>query len=99
MRQNGGTVDSLRIVQFGNPGAVRPEGDNRFADTGNARPALDMFSSVHQGFLERSNANVVRSMVDLITAQRWFEANQKVIQTQDTANGYAIADVGRTSAQ
>jgi flagellar basal body rod protein FlgG len=38
-------------------------------------------------------------MVDLITAQRWFEANQKVIQTQDTANGYAIANVGRSTGQ
>ncbi len=99
VHQNGQIVDSLRIVRFGNLRAVRPEGDNRFADTGAARPALDTQSTVNQGYLERSNANVVRSMVDLITAQRWFEANQKSIQTQDTANGFAIANVGRTSAQ
>ena len=99
IHQNGQVVDSLRIVRFGNLAAVRPEGDNRFADTGNGRPALDAASTVNQGYLERSNANVVRSMVDLITAQRWFEANQKVIQTQDTANGYAIANVGRSTGQ
>ncbi len=97
--QRAGVVDTLRIVQFGNLTAVRPEGDNQFADTGAGRPALDANTTVHQGYLEGSNANVVRSMVDLITAQRWFEANQKVIQTQDTANGYAIANVGRTSGQ
>jgi flagellar basal-body rod protein FlgG len=99
IRQNGQVVDTLRIVGFGNLQAVRPEGDNRFIDTGAGRPALDAASTVHQGFLERSNANVVRSMVDLISAQRWFEANQKVIQTQDTANGYAIANVGRSTGQ
>lgn len=99
LHQNGAVVDSLRVVQFGNLSAVRPEGDNRFADTGAGRPQLDTTSTVHQGYLERSNANVVRSMVDLITAQRWFEANQKVIQTQDTANGFAIANVGRSSGQ
>jgi flagellar basal-body rod protein FlgG len=99
IRQNGGVADSLRIVQFRNLAAVRPEGDNRFADTGAGLPIADTQSTVNQGYLERSNANVVRSMVDLITAQRWFEANQKVIQTQDTANGYAIANVGRTSGQ
>ncbi|MFN2448624.1 MAG: flagellar basal-body rod protein FlgF [Candidatus Baltobacteraceae bacterium] len=97
--QGGGAVDSLRIVRFNNAGAVRPEGDNQFADTGAGRPVLDTQTGVHQGYLERSNANVVRSMIDLITAQRWFDANQKVIQTQDTANGYAIANVGRTSGQ
>jgi flagellar basal-body rod protein FlgG len=99
IHQNGAVVDSLRVVQFQNVTAVRPEGDNQFVDTGAGRPVLDTRSSVNQGYLERSNANVVRSMVDLITAQRWFEANQKVIQTQDTANGYAIANVGRTSGQ
>ncbi len=99
IHQNGAVVDSIRTVQFANLAAVRPEGDNRFADTGAGRPQLDTASTVHQGYLERSNANVVRSMVDLITAQRWFEANQKVIQTQDTANGFAIANVGRSSGQ
>jgi flagellar basal-body rod protein FlgG len=99
VHQNGAVVDSLRVVQFRNLTAVRPEGDNQFVDTGAGRPLLDAASTVNQGYLERSNANVVRSMVDLITAQRWFEANQKVIQTQDTANGYAIANVGRSSGQ
>ena len=99
VRQNGQLVDQLRVVNFANLTAVRPEGDNRFADTGTGRPALDTASSVNQGYLERSNANVVRSMVDLITAQRWFEANEKVIQTQDTANGYAIANVARSNGQ
>ena len=97
--QNGAVVDALRVVRFNNPVAVRPEGDNQFADTGAGGPVRDLQTSVHQGFLERSNANVVRSMVDLITAQRWFDANQKVIQTQDTANGFAIANVGRSSGQ
>jgi flagellar basal-body rod protein FlgF len=99
IHQNGAVIDSLRIVQFQNPAAVRPEGANQFVDTGAGAPVLDAQSTVNQGSLENSNANVVRSMVDLITAQRWFEANQKVIQTQDTANGYAIANVGRTSGQ
>ncbi|HEV3153017.1 MAG TPA: flagellar basal-body rod protein FlgF [Candidatus Baltobacteraceae bacterium] len=99
VRQNGQSIDQLRVVSFANQQAVRPEGDNRFVDTGNARPAQDAASTVNQGFLEGSNASVVRSMVDLITAQRWFEANQKVIQTQDTTNGYAVQTVARSNGQ
>lgn len=99
VHQNGQIVDKLRVVDFQNIAAVRPEGDNQFVDTGAGRPAADTASTVNQGFLERSNANVVRSMVDLITAQRWFEANQKVIQTQDTANGYAIQAVAKSTGQ
>ena len=97
--QNGQTVAQLQITAFGNPTAVRPEGDDRFVNTGAGQPATDTTSTVHQGYLEGSNASVVRSMVDLISAQRWFEANMKMIQTQDTANGYAIANVGRTNTQ
>lgn len=95
--QGGRLVDTVALVQFGNPAQVRPEGDNRFIASNAALPArVTTGSTIHQGYLERSNANVVRSMVDLINAQRWFEANTKVIRTQDQANGWAIENVART---
>jgi flagellar basal-body rod protein FlgF len=95
--QGGRLVDTIALVQFGDPTQVRPEGDNRFTATPAALAArATAGSTIHQGFLEKSNANVVRSMVDLITAQRWFEANEKVIQTQDQANGWAIETVANS---
>jgi flagellar basal-body rod protein FlgG len=95
--QGGRPVDQLALVQFGNLTQVRPEGDNRFEAFNTARAVRsNAGSTIHQGFLERSNANVVRSMVDLITAQRWFEANQKVIQQEDQANSWAIENVAKT---
>ncbi|HKU69068.1 MAG TPA: flagellar basal-body rod protein FlgF [Candidatus Baltobacteraceae bacterium] len=95
--QGGRAIDTIALVTFGNPAQVRPEGDNRFIASNAALPARAAGgSTIHQGFLERSNANVVRSMVDLISAQRWFEANQKVIQTQDEANGWAIENVAKS---
>lgn len=95
--QGGRLVDNIALVQFGDLTQVRPEGDNRFAATPAALAArVTTGSTIHQGFLEKSNANVVRSMVDLITAQRWFEANEKVIQTQDQANGWAIETVANS---
>ncbi len=95
--QGGRAVDTIALVQFGNLTQLRPEGDNRFVASNAALPArATAGSTIHQGFLEKSNANVVRSMVDLITAQRWFEANEKVIQTQDQANGWAIETVANS---
>ena len=96
--QGGRLIDTVALVQFGNLTQVRPEGDNRFIASNAALPARAAAgsSSIHQGFLEKSNANVVREMVGLITAQRWFEANQKVIQTQDQANGWAIETVANS---
>jgi flagellar basal body rod protein FlgG len=37
-------------------------------------------------------------MVDLIANERWFDANEKSIQTQDDAVGQAVTTVGRTNA-
>ena len=47
------------------------------------------------GFIERSNVNSVRSMVELIEATRAYEANQKAIWAQDETLGKAISEVGR----
>jgi flagellar basal-body rod protein FlgF len=94
---DGRAYDQLNVVEFTNPVALRPEGANRFVDTGaGARVATN--TTALQGSLEKSNADVVRSMVDLIAAERWFAANEKTIQTQDDAVGVAVQTVGRTNA-
>ena len=94
--QDGRQVSQLQITAFNNLLSVRPEGANTFATSGNAGAATATGASVEQGFLEKSNANVVRSMVDLITAERWFDANEKVIKTQDDATNLAITQVAKT---
>ncbi|NNM99100.1 MAG: flagellar basal-body rod protein FlgG, partial [Candidatus Eremiobacteraeota bacterium] len=45
----------------------------------------------------KSNSNVVRSMVDLIVAERWFDSNSKSVKMQDQATQLAIQDVGTTA--
>jgi len=88
----------LGLVEFSNTSALRPQGSNRYADTGNAGPRAATNTTALQGSVEKSNADVIRSMVDLIANERWFEANQKSIQTQDTAVAQAVQTVGRSNA-
>ncbi|MBV8284587.1 MAG: flagellar hook-basal body protein [Candidatus Eremiobacteraeota bacterium] len=90
-------VGTLQIASFGNLLALRKEGDNNFVDTGAAQPAATTNVSVQQGFLEKSNGNVVRAMVDLITAERWFDANQRVMKAQDDATNQAISNLAKTN--
>jgi flagellar basal-body rod protein FlgG len=52
---------------------------------------------MRQGFLEGANTSPVAEMASLITAMRLFEANQKVLQTQDDRMGRVITDLGGTS--
>ncbi len=49
--------------------------------TGN--PGNPGFGSVMQGFIETSNVNVVTEVTNLITAQRAYEMNSKVITASD----------------
>ncbi len=88
-------VGQLMITQFNSLLNLRPEGANNFAPSGNARAVAAGTYSIQQGSLEKSNGSVVRSMVDLITAERWFSANEKSIKTQDDATQSAILEVAK----
>jgi len=95
---DGVPIDRIAMSEFSNLTALRPQGSNRYVDTGAAQPVAATQTTALQGSLEKSNANVVTSMVDLITNERWFDANQKVVTTEDEATGVAIQTVGRTTA-
>ena len=64
-------------------------GDNLFKETpasGSATvgvPASNGFGRINQGMLEGSNVNIVAEITQLITAQRAYEMNSKVITTTD----------------
>lgn len=49
---------------------------------------------VMQGFLERSNANPIIEMVDMIESYRWYEADQKAVKVQDDTLNRAVNQVG-----
>jgi flagellar basal-body rod protein FlgG len=92
-------VDRLRIVDFNRPRYLEKVGDSFWRDTEESGPARiavgDGRPKVRQGFLESSNVNVVTEMVQMIEVQRTYEANQKMIQTQDSLLGRLINEAIR----
>ena len=50
---------------------------------------------VKQGFLENSNVDIAREMVDMMTVYRAYETNQKMISMIDEINGKAVNEIGR----
>ena len=83
------TVGQLTLATFPNPAGLDSQGSNLFmqsAASGNpvtGNPGNPGFGSVMQGFIETSNVNVVTEVTNLITAQRAYEMNSKVITTSD----------------
>lgn len=82
-------VGQLELSNFQNEGGLDPQGDNLFIETAasgaptTGSPSSTGFGSLQQGFLETSNVNAVTEISDLITAQRAYEMNAKVITASD----------------
>lgn len=90
---NNQVIDKLVIKTFGNPDALRKLGNNLVQVEGDAKEE-DFKGIVMQGFLEGSNVNVVKEMVDMISLTRTYEANQKVLQTQDQMLEKSVNEIG-----
>lgn len=89
-------LDRLRIVTFDKPFPLRKEGNHLFYsidDSASPRESTD--TSIKQGFLEQSNVNPIEEMVKMLTIYRYFEADQKVLQTQDDLLDRAVNEIGR----
>lgn len=82
-------VGAIELARFVNPAGLEAIGDNLFLETAasgtanRGQPGAVGFGTVQQGFLETSNVNAVTEISALITAQRAYEMNSKVITTTD----------------
>ncbi|MCL2351556.1 MAG: flagellar basal-body rod protein FlgF [Firmicutes bacterium] len=91
---NGVYVDTLYMADFEDYHTLRKTGDNLCEATGDSAPAA-FGGAVSQGFLEASNVNSVREMVDMIAASRAYEANSRLVSLHDTELGRAVNDIAR----
>ncbi|MGE0633299.1 MAG: flagellar hook-basal body complex protein, partial [Pseudobdellovibrionaceae bacterium] len=83
------TIANIELANFVNPAGLKALGKNVFSQTGSSgapvlgRPGIQNLGALAQGQLESSNVNIVDEMVNMITAQRAYETNSKVIQASD----------------
>jgi flagellar basal-body rod protein FlgG len=83
------TVGQFQLATFPNEAGLEAQGENMYLQTAasgqpvTGNPATPGFGKVMQGFIETSNVNVVSEITNLITAQRAYEMNSRVITTSD----------------
>lgn len=83
------TLDTLRISMFSNEGGLVRQGDTLFVESPNSDDAISTTAnaagagSIRSGQLENSNVDIAQEFVNLIEAQRGFQANSRVITTTD----------------
>jgi len=84
-----GPLGPITLANFTNEAGLEPLGGNLYRETEASggpiagTPGDPGFGSVKQGYLEASNVDPVKEITDLITAQRAYEMNSKVIQAAD----------------
>lgn len=96
--ENGAQVAQIGIAIAENPEAMLLKQDaGYYATANNAElPAAQAGTySMQQMFLERSNVDTAKTMTDLMTAYRAFEANQKVLTAYDASMQKAVTEIGK----
>ena len=78
------------LSSFANPNGLEPKGNNVWAETQASGPALTSTpgegtkqGSLASGSLESSNVDLTSELVNLIVAQRSYQANAQTVKTQD----------------
>ncbi|WP_260925022.1 flagellar hook-basal body protein [Novosphingobium sp. 9] len=81
------TVGVVALANFVAPNGLKQTGDSSWKVTGKSgaasygAPGSGAFGAINSGTLERSNVDIAEELVDLISAQRYFQANAKAIDT------------------
>ncbi|BFM20628.1 flagellar basal-body rod protein FlgG [Gilvimarinus japonicus] len=82
-------LGDILLADFVNPAGLQAVGGNLFLESvasGNpliGAPSENGMGSLEQGMLESSNVEIVQEMVDMISTQRAYELNSKVVSTAD----------------
>jgi flagellar basal-body rod protein FlgG len=82
-------IGTIQTATFVNPGGLEAIGNNLFLATASSgdpivvKPGEQGTGSISQGSLEASNVSAVEEMINMITTQRNYELNSKVIESAD----------------
>jgi flagellar hook protein FlgE len=83
------TLGQIVLANFANPQGLRQMGNNLWEETGDSgvavigAPQTGSLGSVQSGAVEDSNVDLTQELVNMITAQRIYQANAQTIKTQD----------------
>lgn len=92
--QGSTSLGKLSIQKFANTAALQPTSGGMFTASASAGMVSVEEPELMQGYLEQSNVQPLREMVDLVIISRAYEANQKMITTLDQQMQKALEALG-----
>jgi flagellar basal-body rod protein FlgG len=91
---NGDLIAYLQMIDFEDYTTLRKVGNSYFDITAQTQ-MIPFTGSIVQGYLEASNINAVREMIEIINVSRIYEANSRVVHTMDSTLGHAVNTIAR----
>ena len=91
---DGQLIDKIELADFEDYNYLEHYGENYYQPVEGAT-MIEADAKIFEGYLEASNVQVVSEMVELISATRTYESNQKVIQTIDETLDKAVNQLGK----
>ena len=91
---NNQLVASIAVTDFNDYDYLIKFGENMYEAVEGAQEVPSQAQTI-SGYLEQSNVDIVSEMVQMISVQRHYEANQKIIQTMDDSLDTAVNNLGR----
>ena len=82
-------LGQIQLSNFRNPNGLEPLGNNAWAETASSgqplpgTPGSGSLGVLQASAVEESNVDLTKELVDMITAQRSYQANAQTIKTQD----------------
>jgi len=92
-------LGNIQTVDFVNPAGLQAVGGNSFVQTASSGdpiagvPGQNGLGQIKQGMLENSNVDIVEEMVNMITTQRAYEMNSKIVTTADQMLQYVTQNL------
>lgn len=90
---NGRNIDTIRVMTAADVNDLQKQGENLYYSESGYIAADAGRYAVKQGFVEGSNVNIAREMVDMMTVYRVYESNQKALQMVDELTGRAVNEI------
>ena len=92
---DGSVAGKLKITSFSNPDDISRAAAGQYVDSGKAGPKKADNYKIASGYLEMSNVNAVKEMVDMIDIQRTFETYQKIILAMSDLDKISTNRIGK----
>ena len=88
-------VDTIRVVDVAEKNDLEKIGRTEFELPNGIDPIKAAKFAIRQGYLESSNVNIIKEMVDMVISYRNYESDAQALKTQDDSLEKLINNVGR----